>query len=150
MTKKLFALCVGLFTTLIIQAQVKSPVSWIASYKAASATEGEITISATIDKGWHTYSQQPNDAVPLPTLFSFKESKHYELVGKTEELNAHEEQDEALGAKLLVFTDKAEFKQKVKFTAKDKQAIFFKVEYIVCDNKMCMPPTTVDLSVKVQ
>ncbi len=150
MRKKNLALCIGLFAFLINHSQVQNPVKWVAAYKAISVTEGEIIISAHIDKGWHTYSQQPNDAVPLPTLFSFKESKQYLLVGKTEESNAQEEFDDALGAKLLVFTNKAEFKQKVKLSANGPQTILFKVEYICCDNKMCMPPKTEDLSVKVQ
>lgn len=148
--KKILALCISFFTFLSIHAQVQSPVKWTASYRSISATEGEISVNAIIDKGWHTYSQQANNAVPLPTLFSFKESKEYQLLGKTEENNAHEEFDTALGEKLLVFTDKAEFKQKVKLAAKGQQTILFKVEYICCDNKMCMPPTTIDLSVKTQ
>jgi len=150
MNKKILALCIGLTGFLTLHSQVQNPIKWVSAYKSTSATEGEITVSATIEKGWHTYSQQPNEAVPLPTLFSYKESKHYQLVGKTEENNAHEEFDAALGQKLIVFTDKAEFKQKVKLTAKTPQTIFFKIEYISCDNKMCMPPTTIDLSVKTQ
>ncbi len=148
--KKTLALCIGLFTFFNVSAQGPNPVKWTATYKALSAKEGEITITALIDKSWHTYSQEANNAVPFPTLFSFKESKQYQLVGKTEEKNAHEEFDEALGAKLLVFTEKAEFKQKLKLLSPGPQTILIKVEYICCDNKMCLPPTTIDLSVKVQ
>lgn len=147
--KNIFAVCLSLFSFLSMLSQEK-PITWIASYTAISATEGEINIKASIAKGWHTYSQQANNAVPFPTLFSYKESKHYQLAGKTEESNAHEELDEALGAKLLVFTNKAEFKQKVKLLSKGIQTIAFKVEYIVCDNKMCLPPTTIELNVKTQ
>ena len=138
------------FSFLNNYSQGQNPVKWTASYTSVSETEGEITVIALIDRGWHTYSQQPNNAVPFPTLFSFKESKHYQLAGKTEEKNAHEEFDAALGEKLFVFTDKAEFKQKVKLNAKGSQTIAFKVEYICCDNKMCLPPTTIDLSIKIQ
>jgi thiol:disulfide interchange protein DsbD len=147
--KKIFAICIGLFSFLHILSQEK-PITWTASYTAISATEGEICTKAVIAKGWHTYSQQANNAVPFPTLYSYKESKQYQLAGKTEESNAHEEFDEALGAKLLVFTTKAEFKQKVKLLAKGQQTIAYKVEYIVCDNKMCLPPTTIELNVKTQ
>lgn len=148
--KKTLALFIGLFVFVTSYSQTESHVTWTANYKSLSATEGEITIVATIDKDWHTYSQQANNAVPFPTLFSFKESKDYQLSGKTEEKNAHVEFDAALGEKLLVFTDKAEFKQKVKLNTKGSHTVLFTVEYISCDNKMCLPPTTKDLSVKIQ
>lgn len=125
-------------------------ISWTATYKVVSPTEGEVLISGTVDKGWHTYSQQKNDAVPFPTLISFKESKTYKLIGKPIESNTHEEFDAALNEKLQVFTEKAEFKQKVVLISKEVQTIAFKVEYICCDNTMCLPPAVVDLSVKTQ
>lgn len=139
-----------LFSFLNGKSQTINAIKWTANYKASSATEGEITISAAIDKGWHTYSQQLNNAVPLPTLFSFKESKNYQLLGKTEERYAQEEFDAALNERLLVFIHKAEFKQKVLLKTKGAQTIAFKVEYICCDNSMCLPPTTIDLSVNIQ
>lgn len=147
--KKSFALFIGLFVFLSIYAQSQNPMKWFASFTAISAKEGEITISGIIDKNWHTYSQQANNAVPFPTLFSFKESKQYRLLGTTQEYYAHEEFDGALGEKLLVFTDKVEFKQKVQLLTNAPQTILIKVEYICCDNKMCLPPTTIDLSVKI-
>ena len=147
--KKILFILFGLYSFLTSFSQV-DPIKWVASYSPISATEGEIIVRAEISKGWHTYSQQPNNAVPIPTFFSYKGSKDYELIGKTEESNAHEEFDAALGEKLLVFVDKADFKQKVKLNTKKSQTIFFKIEYISCDNKMCLPPTTIDLSVKTQ
>ncbi|MDO9000492.1 MAG: protein-disulfide reductase DsbD family protein [Bacteroidota bacterium] len=147
--KILLTLCIGLFSFLYVQSQ-ENHITWSASYKSISSSEGEITIKAVIEKGWHTYSQQANNAVPFPTLISYKESTQYQLVGKTEEKNSHEEFDEVLKAKLLVFSNKAEFKQKVKLNTKSPQTIFLKVEYILCDNKKCLPPTTIDLEVKTQ
>jgi len=147
--KKILSACISLFAFLNVFCQAHNPVQWVATYKSISDTEGEIKITGVIEKGWHTYSQQANNAVPLPTLISFKESKKYQLLGKVEEKNAHEEYDAALGEKLLVFVEKAEFIQKVKLKGKAPQTILFKVEYIVCDNKMCMPPTTIDLSVNI-
>src|SRR6185436_9588093 len=99
-------------------AQSKNPLSWQASYVPASATEGEIVITAKIETGWHTYSQRATDAGPIPTSFTFTPSKQYQLVGKTEESEAHEEFVPAFEAKIFVFKDKAEFRQKVKIIAK--------------------------------
>ncbi|MDP3567522.1 protein-disulfide reductase DsbD domain-containing protein [Sediminibacterium sp.] len=147
--KILLTICIGLFSFLNSHSQEK-PIKWDVSYTPVSATEGEIIIKAVIEKGWHTYSQQANNAVPFPTLISYKESTQYQLIGKTEEKNTHEEFDEVLKAKLLVFSNKAEFKQKVKLNTKSPQTILLKVEYILCDNKKCLPPTTIDLEIKTQ
>src|SRR6478609_8481957 len=93
-------------------SQQKDPVKWMASYKPLTATEGVIIINATIDEGWHTYSQRPTDAGPIPTSFQFEPSA--QLIGKTEESDAHEEFVPAFDAKIFVFSKKAEFQQKVK------------------------------------
>ena len=148
--KKIIALCFSVLSIFTLQAQTQNPVSWSAVYKSVSATEGEIIISADIQKGWHTYSQRGTDAGPIPTSFSFVASNNYELVGKTEESNAHEEFVKAFDAKIFVFTGKAEFKQKIKLKAKAGFAIPFKVEYMTCNDMMCLPPKTIDLSVKTQ
>ena len=150
MKKIALTLCFSVLSLLNIYSQGQNPVKWVASYKSISATEGEIIITAQIDRPWHTYSQRPTPDGPVPTAFSFTETKQYQLVGKVEESNAREEFDAAFGAKVFVFADKAEFKQKIKLTAKTPLTIFFKVEYMCCDDKMCLPPKTIDLSVKVQ
>lgn len=148
--KKILTLCFTLFTAAHVYSQAQNPVTWMASYKSISASEGEIIITAHIEKNWHTYSQKPTADGPIPTSFSFTPSKQYQLVGKTEESPAHEEFQEAFGAKVFLFSDKAEFKQKIKITGKPGFSVPFKVEYMCCDDKMCLPPKTMDLNVKVQ
>lgn len=130
-------------------AQQQNPVKWNATYRSLNDKEGEVIITAAIDNGWHTYSQRPTDAGPIPTSFSFTPNKDYELNGKTEESNAHEEYVKAFEAKVFVFSGKAEFKQKIKVKKKGA-LIAFKVEYMCCNDMMCLPPKTLDLSVKAQ
>jgi thiol:disulfide interchange protein DsbD len=148
--KKLLTLSLILVSFFSARSQAQNPVNWIASYKSLSATEGEIIVTAIIEKGWHTYSQKATDDGPLATTFSFSESKQYQLLGKMEESPAHEEFDQAFGAKVSMFSDKAEFKQKVKLNGKGPVNIAFKVEFMCCNNTMCLPPKTVDLTVKAQ
>ena len=50
-------------------AQIQEPVKWSTAYKRLSDTEGEISIKATIQTGWHLYSQK-TDPVFLPLVFS--------------------------------------------------------------------------------
>lgn len=126
-----------------------NPVSWQASYKAISKTEGEIMVTAIIEKGWHTYSQRTVADGPIATSFTFTPSKGVSLEGKTQESKPHEEYVKAFEAKISVFTDKAEFRQKVKHNGKPG-TVAVKVEYMCCNDVMCLPPKTVELSVKTQ
>lgn len=128
----------------------QNPVQWFASYKSLSATEGEIVITATIEKGWHTYSQRPTDAGPINTTFSFTNLGNYSLIGKAEETGAEEHFEKAFEANVFSFTGKAEFRQKVKLVGKTGFVIPFKVEYVCCNDNMCLPPKTIDLNVKTQ
>jgi DsbC/DsbD-like thiol-disulfide interchange protein len=137
-------------SSLSLSAQEHNPVFWTCSYKAISATEGEITILAKIEPGWHTYSQRPTEAGPISTTIQFTPSKQYDLAGKTEETNVYEEYDKAFEAKLFMFSDKAEFKQKIKLKSGPGFSISIKVEYVSCSDKMCLPPKTIELNVKAQ
>jgi thiol:disulfide interchange protein DsbD len=117
--------------------------------KKSSATEGEIIVTALIDKGWHTYSQKEVKDGPVPTSFSFTPSSSYELIGTASEKYGHEELDEAFGTRIYVFSEKAEFSQKIKIKGKPGSTVQFSIEYMSCNGMMCLPPKTVPLSVKI-
>ena len=148
--KKLLAIVFCLFAFLGARSQGQNPIVWQAVYKSLSATEGEIIITPKVEKGWHTYSQKVTADGPVATTFKFTESKLYTLVGKVEESNVHEEFDKAFDAKIFVVTDKSEFKQKVKLVGKAGASIAIKVEFMCCNDMMCLPPKTIDLAVKAQ
>ncbi len=136
-----------LFVSTFIGAQNREPVRWQAEYVKINDTEGEIKITGFIEKNWHTYSQKAVEDGPVPTSFTFTDSKNYSLIGAAEEFNVHEEYVQAFDTKLFLFSEKAEFKQKIKLLTKPGFPISFKVEYMCCDNTMCLPPKTIDLSV---
>lgn len=147
--KKLLLLFISLFAFFGTEAQQQNPITWVATYKSTSATEGEITITPKIEKGWHSYSQKVTADGPVPTSFKFTESKQYTLVGKTEESNVNEEFDKAFDAKIFIVGEKSVFKQKIKFT-KAGFNLPFKIEFMCCNDQMCLPPKITDLTVKVQ
>ena len=66
------------------QAQLPAnPVSWtFTSIKVADKTY-EVHMTATIQTGWHLYSQtQPDDAIPQPTVVTFNKNPLITLDGK--------------------------------------------------------------------
>ncbi len=133
-----------------ISAQSQEPVTWSASYQKMSGGEGEIVIIGTIQKGWHTYSQRPTDAGPIPTSFSFTPSGDYSLMGNTRESGAKEEFVPAFEARIYVFHDKAEFRQKIAVKNKKPFTLNLTLEYMSCNDMMCLPPKTENLKVQVQ
>lgn len=130
------------------QAQL-SPVSWSVSYADLPNNEGELTFKAKIDPKWHIYSQRPTDAGPIPTSFSITPNAGFELIGKVQEADAHEEFVAAFDAKVFIFEKEALFKQKIKRKSTAGSTISASVEYMTCNDRQCLPPKTVDLSTTV-
>lgn len=128
-------------------SQTADPTKWTAVYTALNDKEGELVITGLIDKGWHTYSIRKTADGPIPTSVNLESSKNFELVGELTESDAHEVYDKAFDTKLFVFDDKAVFKQKIKLNTKPGFTIKLKIEYMCCNDMMCLPPKTIDLSV---
>ncbi len=125
------------------------PVTWNVTYVEKSATEGEIVFTATIEKKWHIYSQRPTEAGPIPTSFVINSNPDYAAVGKVEEKDAHEEYVAAFDAKVFVFSDVAVFKQKIVRKSKKAFTINTSLEFMCCNDKQCLPPSTLNFAVSV-
>ena len=100
--KSFFGLVAVLFS-LSSFGQILNPVKW--SWKAVPAGKDEykLQFTATIDKGWHTYSQfQGNDGA-VPTSFKYEPNKSVTLVGRSTETCAktHEGIDDVFGVLLV-------------------------------------------------
>lgn len=143
-----------IFSVLILisgstSAQILQPVKW--SYKTEQTAPGEATLilTATIEKGWHLYSQNIADGGPIKTTFTFTPSADYELVGKAVEGKAYEFYDKNFEMQLAYFSGEAVFKQKIKIINPKTFNISGTVEFMVCDDEKCLPPTLVDFNIKV-
>jgi hypothetical protein len=132
----------------VFSAQTLNPVKWQAQYTDLANNEGEITITANIEKAWHIYSQDTTSAGPIPTSFNFTPGSNFKLIGKTiEAIKAKEEFVKAFEAKLHIFEEKAVFKQKINRLNNKAFTILFKLEYMTCNDMQCLPPKTVELNV---
>jgi hypothetical protein len=84
---KLFLVASILLLSYVGFAQIERPVTW--SYSAEQkGEEATIILKATIEKGWHLYSQDIPTGGPIPTSFKFNSSPDFSLVGKTIEPKA--------------------------------------------------------------
>lgn len=126
------------------QSQVLEPVKWTTSVKKVSNTDYELITTATIDKGWHLYSQHVPEDGPIPTTFTYNNREDFSLKGKTIEGEGHTIDDPIFEMRIKFFENKAIFKQMVSFKDEYK-TIVGHVEFMVCDDTRCLPPTEVDL-----
>lgn len=146
---------IALFSLLLvfttnITAQIHDPVKWATSVEKISDTEFDLVLKATIDSGWHLYSQNVPEGGPIPTSFTFNESKEeYKLIGKTVEGAGHEVYDPVFEMDIKYFGDNAVFKQRIKILTRSKIVIGGTLEFMVCDDTNCLPPTEVDYSFEV-
>jgi len=136
-----------LFVTMAVSAQ--NPVTWTFTSKKLTDNSFEIHMVATIEKGWHLYSQeQPEDAIAGPTTFTITSNPLIEKVGKIKEIGKLQKfHDKELDISANQYSEKVEFVQTIKLKGKVNTSFSGSVEYQTCDDKKCLPPKTVNFKV---
>lgn len=130
-------------------SQILEPVKWSTSVEKISETEYLLTSKATIDLGWHLYSQNVPDDGPIATTFKYDDSHDdFKFIGKTLEEEGHTIYDPIFEMKIKFFELSTTFVQKVEVD-EGVSSIYATVEYMVCDDTRCLPPTEVDLVFKI-
>ena len=149
--RKLFIITLICFTANIsLFAQILEPVKWSFSSKRINDTIAELTLKATIDKGWHVYSQHIPDGGPIPTTFTFTKNGDYQLIGKVSEPKPIEEVDPNFDNMVLkFFANSVQFKQKVKILSNKPIIIKGVLNFMCCDDKQCLPPSDVPFEFKL-
>lgn len=124
-----------------LNAQVLTPVKWNFSFKSISKNEAELVFTATIDKGWHLYSQDIPAGGPIPTKFTFEKGMGFLPFGKISEPVATEVFDKQFNMKVKYFSVVAVFRQKVKVMSAKPVVVKGSVEFMCCNDESCLPPT---------
>ena len=150
--KKLGLIFLAVFTVAAASAQTLNPVRWSFSSKKLNDKEYELQMTATIQPGWHMYSQtQPEDAIAQPTSFNFNKNPLLNLNGKVKEVGRLEKyKDETLDVSANQYSNRVVFVQKVKLKGRVKTAVTGKLEYQTCNDEKCLPPKTVDFSIALK
>ena len=146
--KKFFGLLL-IFLSMKAVAQIEEPVKWSFSAQKTADKEANLLIKANIDKGWHLYSQFIEDGGPIPTSFKFKPSADYTLVGKVDESpKAVKAFDPNFSMQIAWHEKSVTFSQKIKLN-KDQTTVNGVLEFMVCNDQKCLPPTEVEFSIPV-
>ncbi|MDO9276011.1 MAG: protein-disulfide reductase DsbD family protein, partial [Lutibacter sp.] len=144
--KKIFLLLAFFALSNAGYSQIYDPVKWSTSVEKISDTEYNLLVTATIEAKWHLYSQNVPADGPIPTSFSFKTSQDFKLIGKTTEEKGHTVHDPVFDMEIKYFENKATFKQRVKVSNQNAFKILGEVEFMVCDDSSCLPPTVIVLA----
>lgn len=128
----------------------KVPVMWSTGVET-SGNEVLLKASARIDEGWHLYALTlPSDQGPLPTVFTFDPSTGYALVGGITEPKPEEVEDPNFMMLVRHHSHQPVFVQKVARLGREAFEVKATVEYMACNNSMCLPPVQVPLVFHVE
>ena len=124
------------------------PVDWSFKAERISQSEAKLVFTATIDEGWHLYSQNIEDGGPIPTSFTFQELGSAKLKGAVTEGEGHTEMDPNFEMVVKYFSDKADFVQLVSVGA-SATTVKGELEFMVCNDERCLPPDYVPFDFKI-
>jgi len=120
----------------------ENPVSWQISTKQINETEYQILFDAKIQYGWHLYDIGPyiEGEGPNATAFSFELPANAVLIDSIEMIDKPiRKMDEMFGIEIGYFEHKAQFGQKIRISG-GSATIKANVEWMVCDDRQCLPP----------
>ncbi|MBN8854726.1 MAG: hypothetical protein BGO55_20515 [Sphingobacteriales bacterium 50-39] len=150
-TKKitLFGLALLMGTLVMAQSGSATQVQWSYTAKKISDKVYEIHMIAKIGGGWHMYSQNGGDG-PVSTSFTFTKNPLLAPSGKVREVGKMVTKfEEAFKSNVRYYENMVEFVQTVQLKGKAKTSLAGKVEFMVCNDHECLPPTDVNINVNV-
>ncbi|HLX93185.1 MAG TPA: protein-disulfide reductase DsbD domain-containing protein [Puia sp.] len=149
MKKNFLLFCFGVFG-FIGFSQSNKQVSWTYSAKKIADKTYEVHMTANIGGDYHLYAQDAGGDGPIPTAFTFSKNPVLSLDGKVKEIgNMVKKFDKTWNHDLKYYERTVDFVQLVKLKANIRTDLVGKVEFMVCDDRQCLPPADVDIKVNV-
>jgi hypothetical protein len=151
---KLFVTLSFCLITSLVTAQIENPVHWTFSAKKISANTYEVILSATIDKPWHLYSQFTGKGGPIPTAVVIKANPLLQIPsGKATEIGKAEKTLDANFGNppipVVYFSNEVQFVKKITVKGNVKTNVAGTIEYMVCNDNKCLPPTKQSFDIKL-
>jgi Disulphide bond corrector protein DsbC len=141
---------IAVFVSLNAFAQIKDPVGWKYEAVKKSASTYELVITATVPKPWHIYSQKTGKGGPIPTKITINKNPLIVLNGGIKEVGSLEKfYDTNFKTEVLYYGNQVQFVQAVTVKGSVGTNITGTVNYMICDDTQCLPPTTKSFDVKL-
>ena len=147
--KHLIPVLALLFATSAFGQSTKQ-VQWNFTSRKIAENTYEIHMTAIVSGDWHLYAQNVGVEGPVPTSFSFTKNPLLVMDNKVKEVgNLIRKKEEVWNGVVNYYQSKVNFIQVVKLKANVKTNVAGKVEFMVCNDSQCLPPSTVDFKVNV-
>mgnify|MGYP003473640011 FL=1 len=147
--KKIFTALTLLLFSGFANAQINNPVTWSYSAKKIADKTYEIHMTANIDGNWHLYAQDAGEG-PEPTTFSFTTNPLISFDGKVKEVGKMEKSyDKNFNSVLKYYAKKDDFVQKIKVKSSIATVVKGTVNFMVCNDRQCLPPRDIPFSINV-
>jgi hypothetical protein len=149
--KKLVLFFVMVIAAVAVQAQIENPVKWSYAAKKVNDKVYQVVITATLPKPWHIYSQYTPDGGPKPTKFIYTKNPLLVISGEPKENGTLKTvHDNNFGVDVKYFGEKVEFVQTVQLKTAAKTSVSGTIDYMVCNDEKCLPPTKQPFEIKLQ
>lgn len=147
--KKIFTFLFLVLFAGFANAQINNPVLWSYSAKKIADKTYELHITATLTDNWHLYAQDAGEG-PEPTSFKFTPNPLISFDGKVKEVGKMEKSyDKNFNSVLKYYNNKVDFVQKVKVKSAVATVVKGTVNFMVCNDRKCLPPKDVPFSISV-
>lgn len=134
----------------VAMAQSSKAVKWTFSSKKIAAGTYEVRMSAAISGDYHMYAQNAGVDGPLPTAISFNKNPLVTVDGKAKEVGKLVKKFESAWSGTVNYYEKTvDFVQVVKVKGKAKTNVSGKVEFMVCNDEQCLPPSEEEFTVNI-
>lgn len=148
--KHLFTILSVLLLSSVAFSQSERQVKWTYSAKKIADKTYEVHMVAAIGSSYHMYSQNAGVEGPLPTTITFTKNPLVEFSGKPKENGKLiKKVEEVWGGEVKYYEKSVEFVQVIKLKGNVKTNVVGKVEFIVCNDQQCLPPSSVDFNVNI-
>ena len=137
------------FFGFIAMAQSGKQVKWSFTAKKIADKTYEVHMTADINGNWHIYAQDAGEG-PQPTAFNFTKNPLLSFDGEVKEVGKMKKvYEEAFKSEVRFYEKSVNFVQVVKVKGSAKTNLAGKVEFMVCDDKQCLPPTEIPFAVNI-
>ncbi len=147
--KKTWLIILSAIVSFSAWSQSSKQVQWTYSAKKIADKTYEVHMTATITGDYHLYAQE-NEEGPVATSFTFVKSPLFSLDGKVKESGKMVKKFESAWNHDVRYYEKTvDFVQVVKLKSDVKTSLAGKVEFMVCNDRQCLPPADVDIKVAI-
>jgi endo-beta-N-acetylglucosaminidase D len=147
--KQFLLICLLLNTGFLTMAQSSKQVKWSFTAKKVADKTYEVHMVADINPNWHMYAQDAGDG-PQSTAFNFTKNPLLSFDGNIKEIGKMKKvYEDAFKSEVRFYEKNVSFVQTVKVKGSAKTNLAGKVEFMVCDDKQCLPPTEVPFAVNI-